>query len=306
MPPAVGSMTGFARIEGRTDVPTPFSWVWEIKSVNSKGLDVRVRLPHGFDALESPARNAVAKVFKRGALSLSLTLATDTAVDDTAINEDVLQSLIELARKATRQLGPGVVGGEISPASLDGLMSMALGREPATHVDPAAKSKRAEILISGLHDALEALASARSKEGAELLPVIQNHLDRIETLCSAAGALAAAQPDKLKSKLTEHVRDLMNTTPQVPEDRLAQEIALLVVKFDIREELDRLKAHVTQARELLDNGGACGRRLDFLCQEFNREANTVCSKSADIELTRIGLDLKSTIDQLREQIQNIE
>ena len=302
----VASMTGFARVEGRTETPIPFSWIWEAKSVNSRGLDVRVRLPHGFDAMEMSARNMVAKVFKRGALTLSLTLTTDSAAGDSAIDETMLQSLIELARKTTQQLGGEVVGREISPASLDGLMGMALGRESSGPLDPAAKSERDALLISSLNDALEALTTARRKEGAELLPVIQNHLDRIESLCMTAGKLAAVQPDRLKSKLTETIHDLTVATPQISEDRLAQEIALLAVKFDIREELDRLNAHVTQARELLNKGGACGRRLDFLCQEFNREANTVCSKSSDIELTRIGLDLKSTIDQLREQIQNIE
>lgn len=306
MSASVASMTGFARTEGRADAPVPFSWIWEVKSVNSKGLDIRLRVPHGLDALEVSARTATAKIFKRGALTLTLTMATESEAGASVISEAVLDALIELAQQKTKQLGPEVIGPQIAQARLDGLMSIAQGREQPSNLDSEAKSERSQILIAGLDDALGALAKARQEEGAELGVVVTQHLDTIARLCGEANDLAAVQPETLKAKLLAQVSELVSAHPALPEDKLIQEAALLAVKFDIREELDRLNAHIEQARELLAKGEPCGRRLDFLCQEFNREANTLCSKSSDIALTRIGLELKSTIDQLREQIQNIE
>lgn len=302
----VASMTGFARAEGRAEAPAPFSWVWEAKSVNSKGLDVRLRVPHGLEALEISTRAAVAKVFTRGALTLALTISMDSEAEGAGINEPVLDALIQLAQRKTRQLGSKVVGAEIAPASLDGLMSLAQGREQPGVLDSDAKLARASVLMAGLSETLEALASARRQEGAQLASVVAGHLDMIAQLCGRAGDLSSLQPDALKARLSDQVQDLLSAIPALPEEKLAQEAALLAVKFDVREELDRLTAHVVQARELLAKGEPCGRRLDFLCQELNREANTLCSKSSDMTLTRVGLDLKSTIDQLREQIQNIE
>jgi len=299
-------MTGFARTEGRAETPVPFSWVWEAKSVNSKGLDVRLRVPHGLEAMEIAARTAAAKVFKRGALTLTLTMAMDSESEATVVNEPILDALIQLAQRKSKQLGPQVIGPQITQASLDGLMSIAQGREQPNAIDSEEKSARSHILGAGLRETLEALAKARGQEGAELAGVVAGHLDTIASLCGSAGKLAALQPEALKIRLFNQVGDLLDASPALPEEKLAQEVALLAVKFDIREELDRLDAHVAQARELLAKGEPCGRRLDFLCQEFNREANTLCSKSSDIALTRIGLELKSTIDQLREQIQNIE
>ena len=302
----VASMTGFARAEGRAEVPTPFSWAWEAKSVNSKGLDIRLRLPHGFDGLEISARTAAAQVFARGALTLALTVANDLGNEGAGINETVLDALIQIARQKAEQLGPKVVGESIIPARLDGLMAMAQGREQQDALDPEIKVARNEILMAGLNDVLDALATVRRQEGAQLAGIVARHLDAIARLCEDAGRLAALQPEAVKARLSEQIRDLMSASPALPEGKLTQEAALLAVKFDVREELDRLTAHVAQARELLANGDPCGRRLDFLCQEFNRETNTLCSKVPDTALTRIGLELKSTIDQFREQIHNIE
>ncbi len=169
-----------------------------------------------------------------------------------------------------------------------------------------AAEARANALIATLGTALDGLAGARTDEGAKLEAIAADHLGDIETLCQAAGELAATQPEALQSRLTERLAELLDGETRVAEDRLTQEVALLAAKADVREELDRLAAHVDAARALIKGGGPVGRKLDFLCQEFNREANTLCSKSSDLELTRVGLDLKAAVERLREQIQNIE
>lgn len=299
------SMTGFARAEGRAENPVPFSWTWEVRSVNSKALDIRLRLPHGFDSVEIPARQAAAAAFTRGSLTLNLAVHAEMSASDTGIDEDLLDALILLAERKTSQFG--AVGRTITPPRLDGLMALAKGRnggEPA--LDAESIAVRDRPVLAGLKTALEGLAVARREEGARLVPSIEGHLDTIAALCREAEAQAATQPGALKIKLIEQLRALAVEVPQLAPERLAQEAALLAAKADIREELDRLSAHVTQARDLLAKGEPCGRRLDFLSQEFNREANTLCSKSADVDLTRVGLALKSAIEQFREQIQNIE
>ena len=302
----VMSMTGFARAEGRIEAPVVFSWVWEAKSVNSKGLDVRLRLPHGLEALEVAVRTAVGRFFKRGTFTISLTMTSDLQTNDAGIDETILDALIKLSRQKAEQLGPKVIGKAVAPARLDALMAIAQSRGQVEGMTAEAKAARNDVLMEGLAEVLEALALTRSQEGAELASIVSGHLDTIACLCDDASRLAALQPEALKERLAGQVQELMNASPALPEEKLAQESALLALKFDTREELDRLTAHVVQARELLSKGEPCGRRLDFLCQEFNREANTLCSKSSDMALTRIGLNLRSTIDQLREQVQNIE
>lgn len=299
-------MTGFARVEGRAEEPEAFSWVWEAKSVNSRGLDVRTRLPHGFEALEGPVRSAAAKAFSRGALTLWLTVASDSAGDNAGVGEAALDALIQLARRKYSEQGPSSSDNAIAPARLDGLMAMAQGKETQDNLDPERRERRDGALLAGLDQALDVLTQVRRQEGAELAPVVSAHLDSIAGLSDQAGRLADTQPEAIQARLTAQLEELSQSVPAVSEEKLAQEVALLALKGDVREELDRLKAHVVQARELLSKGEPCGRRLDFLSQEFNREANTLCSKSTSIELTQIGLELKSTIDQFREQIQNIE
>jgi uncharacterized protein (TIGR00255 family) len=299
-------MTGFARAEGRCDGKAAFAWTWEAKSVNGKALDVRVRMPHGFDSLELPARQAAAETFARGSLNLTLTIASDTASTGSGIDEAVLDALVDLVQRKTKEYGTAVFGNSIDLPRFDGLLALAHGRPAPEALDADALAARDAALLKGLRGVFTALATARRQEGARLTPVITGHLDTIAGLCAEAAALAALQPEALKTRLLQQVQDLAAQVPALTPERLAQEAALLAVKADIREELDRLTAHVAQARELLASGTPCGRRLDFLSQEFNREANTLCSKSTDVALTRVGLALKSTIDQFREQIQNIE
>jgi len=302
---AISSMTGFARTEGRIATGAPLAWTWEVRSVNGKSLDVRLRLPHGFDSLEIPSRQAATAAFARGSLTLALNVVSEAASGDAGIDEALLDSLIALAARKAGAFGD--IGRTIAPASLDGLMALAKGRgAQESPLDAETLAARDAALTAGLAGALKALAGARREEGARLVPVLLGHLDTIDALCREAERHAATQPAALRDALVAQLRELAGEVPALSPDRLAQEAALLAAKADVREELDRLKAHVMQARELLAKGEPCGRRLDFLSQEFNREANTLCSKSADAAFTKIGLDLKTAIDQFREQVQNIE
>ncbi|MDX2224479.1 MAG: YicC/YloC family endoribonuclease [Rhodospirillaceae bacterium] len=298
----LSSMTGFARAEGRLSAPTPASWAWEIRSVNNKGLDVRLRLPPGHDSLDLPCRQLTAEAVTRGSVSLNLTLSVDGGEADVAVNEALLDRLIALAARKGRDLPAG-----ISPARLDGLMALKgvieTGSSVLSNDDVAARDR---ALLAGLRTALDGAVAARRQEGERLRPVILAQLDEIAALVAAAAANTSAQPEAIRARLARQVEDLLGATPALSAERLHQEAALLAVKGDIREEIDRLSAHVAQARELIAAGGPCGRRLDFLSQEFNREANTLCSKSQDTALTTVGLSLKAAIDQFREQIQNIE
>ncbi len=298
----VTSMTGFARAEGRLTGKIPMAWSWEAKSVNGKNLEVRMRTPHGFEALEIPARQAAAEIFARGSLNLLLTVTTETASRESAVDEAVLDSLIALANRKAGSLGAGV-----APASLDGLMALAQSREAAgAPPDAEAIAARDAALLVGLKAALANLGKARREEGAKLGAIVAEQISAIDGLCGEARALAIMQPEAMKARLLQQVQELAKETPALSPERLAQETVMLAVKYDLREELDRLTAHVSQAREILARGEPCGRRLDFLSQEFNREANTLCSKSSDVALTRVGMALKTTVDQFREQIQNIE
>ncbi len=298
----VSSMTGFARAHAEQAAPGPnLAWTWEARSVNGKGLDVRLRLPPGYEALEIPAREAAAKRFTRGNINLTLTVqarpdATATAVQ---VNEALLRQLMDMAR----DLPP-----HIAPPTFDGLLSVrgVLQTPDETTLDDDARAAHEAAVLRSLGDALNALAAARDDEGTRLDAVLTGQLEAIESLTTQAGQSAQMRPDVARERLRTQVQALLEASPALPEDRLAQECALLATKLDVREELDRLIAHIAQARELLAAAGPCGRRLDFLCQEFNREANTLCSKAQDTALTRIGLELKAVIDQLREQVQNIE
>lgn len=307
MPPvALTSMTGFARAEGRFEGKSAFAWAWEAKSVNGKNLDVRTRVPHGFDAVELGARQAATDYFTRGSLNLTLTVNSDSAGAGAGVDEAVLDALIDLVKRKTAQHGTTVFGNVIELARFDGLLALAQGRQAPEILDAETIAARDAAVLAGLKTALGALQTARRQEGARLAPAVAGHLDTIAALCAEAGTLAATQPAALKARLVQQLEELAGAVPALTADRITQEAALLALKSDIREELDRLAAHVGQARELLAKGEPCGRRLDFLSQEFNREANTLCSKSTDVALTRAGLSLKTTIDQFREQIQNIE
>ena len=294
----VSSMTGFARIEGNTDTS---AWSWELKSVNGKGRDLRCRLPGGLDHLEQSVRERAGKRLQRGNVFLNLALNSTQDTSGYQVNHDQLEKVLKLLPELKARIP------ELSPPSFDGL----LGLKGVIEITKEELSDEAQealdgSVLAGLDAALEALVKSRDMEGTKLQTVLDEQLNSIAGLCEQAGQLAATQPSALKARLQGQVSELLEAAVPLPEDQLAREAALLAAKADIREELDRLAAHVDAARELLASGEAVGRRLDFLCQEFNREANTLCSKSTDLELTRVGLDLKALIDQLREQVQNIE
>jgi len=293
----IASMTGFARTEGHDG---PLSWAWELKSVNSKSLDLRFRLPPGFDALELPLRALVTQRLKRGSISVNLSVARTAGAGNIRVNREALAVVVRLANEIAAEV-------EAAPPRVDGLLALRGVLESGDEaLDEGARERQMKQLNDGFALALEGLASMRVSEGARLDAVLSERLNEIAALVKDAEGAAATQPAAIKARLKELIAALTEAVPALPEERLAHEAALVVAKADIREELDRLQAHVIAARMLLAEGGPIGRRFDFLCQEFNREANTLCSKSADLELTRIGLALKAAIEQLREQVQNIE
>jgi uncharacterized protein (TIGR00255 family) len=293
----IASMTGFARAEGHDG---PLSWAWELKSVNSKSLDLRFRLPPGFDALELPLRALVTQRLKRGSISVNLSVARAAGAGNIRVNREALAVVVRLANEIAAEV-------EAAPPRIDGLLALRGVLESGDEApDERARERQMKQLNDGFAQALDGLASMRVSEGARLDAVLVERLNEIGALVKDAEGAAATQPAAIKARLTELIAALTEAVPALPEERLAHEAALVVAKADIREELDRLQAHIHAAQGLMKEGGAIGRRFDFLCQEFNREANTLCSKSADLELTRIGLALKAAIEQLREQVQNIE
>lgn len=294
----IASMTGFARAEGEH---LGLLWTWEIKSVNGKGLDVRCRLPGGLDGVEGAARAAVAARLKRGNVSANLSFVRPASGGAVTVNREALDRLLAVAEDLRRRLP------DCAPPSIDGLLGLK-GVLEVVEEQPDEVHRQAleKAILAGLDGALDRLALVRAEEGARLAAVLDGHLTAIDELCAEATGAAATQGEAIKARLFAQVRELLGAVPALPEERLAQEAALLLLKADVREELDRLASHIAAARALMAEGVNVGRRFDFLCQEFNREANTLCSKAAGGELTRIGLALKATIDQLREQVQNIE
>lgn len=294
----IHSMTGFARIEGQNE---HCSWTWEVRGVNGKGLDVRARLPGGFEAMEAAVRDLAKKRLRRGNISLSLNMEWVSQGSSYGINQSVLKDIIALLPDLAKQAP------EATPASLDGLLALKGVMEPREEGIPEdVRTSLEEVFLSGLDEALVSMLAMRADEGNRLATVLSMQLDTIDGLCQEAAKVSALRPEAIRQRLKEQVEALLEDVPSLSPDRLEQEAALLMSKADISEELDRLAAHVFAARDLMDQDAAIGRKLDFLCQEFNREANTLCSKSGDVELTRIGLDLKAMIEQFREQVQNIE
>ena len=290
-------MTGFARQEGGDAALT---WTWEVKSVNGRALDIRSRIATGYESLEPLVRAAAPKHLTRGNLQINLAVSRAETPLRLKINREVLGQLVAAVRELEGEV-------EAAPPRLDGLLAIRGVVEALEEEEPAeARAAREAAMQQDLERLLEALARNRRAEGERLAGIVDEHLTAITDLVSAAADCAAAQPEALRERLRSQLQELLEAAPALPEDRLAQEAALLIAKADVREELDRLKAHIAAARDLLVAGGAVGRKLDFLCQELNREANTLCSKSPDVALTRIGLELKSAIEQLREQIQNLE
>ena len=294
---AIFSMTGFARDEGGDDSA---QWVWEARSVNARGLDIRCKLPHGLDRLEAPAREAVAARARRGAVSVTLTLGRHAGEGQLRINQSLLDEIMALRE----QLGNRV---DQAPPRFEALLAVR-GVVEVTEEEPdeAETQARDARLLASLESTLDAMAAMRGEEGARLQAIFDAQLAELTALAKAAGKTAAVQPEAIKARLAEQVKSLLEAEPALPAERLAQEAALLAGKADVAEELDRLTAHVAAVSDLLGANEPVGRRLDFLCQELNREANTLCAKSSDLELTNIGLALKAAIERLREQVQNVE
>jgi len=290
-------MTGFARSEGAAE---GHAFAFEVKSVNGRSLDIRCRVPGGFDSVEALARTEAGRRFKRGSITIGLQLGRAAAAAPIRINRALLDQLRELARE--------IDGPDAPPLRAEALLNLRGVIETAEDegLDAEARGRLQSALAAALAEGLDALAAARLAEGAQLAAVLEGQLAQIEALTAEAAGHASLRPEAAKARLREMLHSLLDAVPALPEERLAQEAALLVGKADVREELDRLRAHVASARAMLAEGGAIGRKLDFLCQEFNREANTLCSKANDLDVTRIGLALKAVIEQFREQVQNIE
>jgi uncharacterized protein (TIGR00255 family) len=290
---AIASMTGFARAE--TEVGG-MRWVWELRSVNARNLDIRCRLPAGLEGLEPTLRQRIPTFCRRGNVTIQLSPAQGAQRPIAfRINGEILKAYLD----AMASLGATAM----DPPRLDGMLALpgVVERE-----DVQAQPIDEPAMLAAFDAALVALSEMRRIEGGRLAAVAQAQLAELERLQAAAAATAAMQPAALKARIEAQLQPLLEAVPSLPEDRLAQEVALIAARADIREELDRLAAHVAATKDLVAQGGAVGRKLDFLCQELNREANTICSKSADLRLTEIGLELKTTIEQLREQVQNIE
>jgi uncharacterized protein (TIGR00255 family) len=294
---ALQSMTGFARASAELNGT---AIAWEIKSVNGKGLEVRLRLPPGFERIEQPARHAVQKRFSRGNVQATLTVVQAGQQTQPVVNEEFLKVLAGLAARLVEEFG-------VAPASADGLLSLrgVLDAPEIVETDEV-RAARDAVILAAFDAALAGLEQARCNEGAALEGILRGHLDRIEALTQQAEADPSREIAVIRQRLADQVRLLLDTANGLDETRLNMEAALLATKADIREELDRLAAHVSSARALLSGGGAIGRKLDFVSQEFNRESNTLCSKSNAASLTTIGLQLKAVIDQFREQLQNLE
>jgi len=293
----IKSMTGFARADGTSG---PFTWHWEVRSVNGRGLDVRLRLPPGFEGLEPRIREAVAGRIGRGSLTVNLSVKRAHGQTEIRLNEIALRQVLA-AVDALRATVP------VGPPSAEALLNV---RGVLELVEPeeseAEATRRTEAMLTSLHEALDGMVRARSEEGRRLRDIVGRQVADIERLVGGIERSPSRAPAAVRQRLKEQVGKLVETGAALDEARLYQEAALLAARADVEEELKRLAAHVAAARDLLGKGEPAGRRLDFLAQEFNREANTLCSKANDPETARSGLELKAVIDQMREQVQNIE
>jgi uncharacterized protein (TIGR00255 family) len=294
---SIASMTGFAREAGVTGA---YQWAWELKTVNGRGLEVRVRTPSGLDALGEEARGQILKALTRGQGQLNLSLSKGSSAPTLRVNQDVLRSLLSA-------IGGLSLPENVKPASLDGLLAVrGVVELDDDAADPAQDEELVAALRAGVGTLIESIRAARLKEGQALAGILGQQLDQIARLVDEAEAAPARQPEAIRARLEAQIAELMDGKNALDPARLHQEAVLIAARADIREELDRLRAHVDAARGLVLEGGAVGRRLDFLAQEFGREANTLCAKANDVSLSRIGLELKAVIEQFREQVQNVE
>lgn len=292
------SMTGFARVSAEYETT---AFAWEVKSVNGKGVEVRLRLPPGYERLEPAVRQAVQKRFSRGSFQATLTLTRAPGrLPAPVVNEAFLIDLAGLASRLEEQF-------KVAPASADGLLALrGVLDVPETVESEDQRAAFDQVALASLDEALRGLEAARLAEGEAIGSLLEGQLQAMETLTLRAEADPSREPAAIRARLAEQVRLLIDAAANLGEDRLYMEAAILAAKADIREEIDRLKTHIASGRQLLSAGGAVGRKLDFLAQEFNRESNTLCSKSNAAAVTAIGLELKAVVDQFREQVQNLE
>ncbi len=295
---AISSMTGFARTDGLGE---GLVWNWEARSVNGRGLDVRLRLPPGLDGIELAAREAASKRFARGNIALTLTLERQQGASAIRLNEALLLDLVKAADRAAEITG----GSRPDTASLLVMKGVIEFGDNGIE-DAGARQKREGVVLAGLERALDRLALARRAEGDRLYAIIVEQIDRIAALTGDVRVSPSRTPDAVRSRLKDLIGRLLDANESFDADRLHQEAVLAATRIDIEEELARLEAHVAAAHDILSESGSVGRKLDFLAQEFNREANTLCSKANAVDITRLGLALKTVIDQFREQVQNVE
>lgn len=294
---ALSSMTGFARAHG---VSASYSWAWEMRSVNAKGLDLRLRLPPGWDAIDAPVRARAAEVLSRGTVHATLTVERKGVAPVVQVNEAVLSAVLDTINRLSGRL-------EAAAPRLDGILGLKGVIEVIEPEESEAERRAVEAAaIAGFGQAVHSLADMRRHEGDAIGRVLHERLREIAALAALAEAAPGRKAEAIKARMAEQVATLLDASDRFDPDRLHQEALLIASRADVREELDRLVAHVGQAEKLLRQGGPVGRRLDFLSQELNREANTLCAKSNDIELTNLGLELKSVVEQFREQVQNLE
>lgn len=294
---ALCSMTGFGRATGEND---RWRWAWEVRSVNGRGLDVRTRLPVPFDNLETQVRSAIQNRLKRGSVSVSLTFKRLAGATDVEINEDVLAAVLKAGDRLKERF-------DAAPPTVDGLLALKGVLEAVERSDSdAEQAETTAAMLADLDAALEQLVSARRAEGAKLYDVLTEKVAEIAALTAKVAQSPARQPEAIQARLKDQVARLMDQSTGLDETRLHQEAVLLATRADIEEEIKRLDAHITAARSLLQDAGPIGRQFDFLAQELNREANTICSKAGSNDISQAGLSLKTAIDQMREQVQNIE
>ncbi len=294
---ALSSMTGFARSHGASG---PYAFEWELKSVNAKGFDLRMRLPPGWDELEAFAKKRAGEVLSRGTVYANLNVKRTNAASMVRVNEDVLASVVKVASQLAGNIDA------VAP-SVDGLLAIKGVIEIVEPESDEAEDEAAKAAAAAAFDeALANLVAMRRREGMALGQILTQRMDEIEMLAKKAEAAPGRKPEAIRARLAEQIAMLMESSDRFDADRLNQEALLIAAKADIREELDRIASHISQVREMIGKGGPVGRRLDFLAQEFNREVNTCCSKSNDIELTNTGLEMKNVVEQFREQVQNLE
>lgn len=291
------SMTGFARTQGQLE---EISWVWELRSVNGKGLDLRLRIPNGYEALEVKSRNLLKNFFTRGNLQISLSVNQSSASNIPYINQDAVSALLDAAKELQQK-----VGGEL-PSAAELMIMRGVVELSEKQLDDEQKEKLHAAIFKSLEEAANSLVNMRQSEGLAIAKVLEGQVEKIAQLHSNIEANDARSPEAIKQQLKMQVDKLIENNAEFDEQRIYQEVAILAAKADLQEELDRLVVHVKAAQDLLQSDGPIGRRLDFLAQEFNRECNTICSKSNSAEVTSIGLDMKLIIDQFREQLQNME